>query len=218
MDLEEKIFDHFDTLRVAPVPLPAGLVNTTTVLFSGRLVDYSTLKSMTFLSLYNLEDQKAMLQALDGFLERNYTAVAAWRDRLQERFGGETSNEAYFGIACGDSTSRTSDADVILSTMEKARELSRVAGAAGPSNGPLSLSVCSQWRFDAKERYLGDFHAETKDPILIINNRFDPATPIDSAYNVSTGLVGSRVLEVNGIGVSDDNHPVHRRSANEESL
>lgn len=49
---------------------------------------------------------------------------------------------------------------------------------------------CAQWKLPAKERYDGDFDVGTRNPVLIINNRFDPVTPLASARNQSSAQRG----------------------------
>jgi hypothetical protein len=97
---------------------------------------------------------------------------------------------------------RSDDQELVLDGMKAASRISRIAGGAGPSNGlGLRSSICAQWQISAKERYLGDYKVATRNPVPIVNNRYDPATPLESARNVSAGLAGSRVVEVNRIGV-----------------
>ncbi|CAG9940268.1 unnamed protein product [Clonostachys rosea f. rosea IK726] len=124
-ELQAKIYAMIDAARANPIALPLEHARYDTTIVRGTVVDYSTLKTMDFLSLYE----------------------------------------------------------------------------ASPSNGlGLRSSICAQWQISAKERYLGDYKVATRNPVPIVNNRYDPATPLESARNVSAGLAGSRVVEVNRIG------------------
>ena len=141
-----------------------------------------------------------MLSGLDGVLSGNYSAYVDWRAVGGGSFA--SPNEAVYGIWCSDKVPRTSDINDIIPGIEKASNISRIAGASGPAYGIIS-PVCAQWPYEAKERYGGDFHVKTKNPVLLLGNQYDPATPIESAHNVSSGFEGSRVLELeNSIGVS----------------
>jgi pimeloyl-ACP methyl ester carboxylesterase len=61
-------------------------------------------------------------------------------------------------------------------------------------------SPCAVWEgFDA-DRYLGPFDAETANPVLVVGNRFDPATPYEGAQLVHELLDDSRLLTVEGWG------------------
>lgn len=66
---------------------------------------------------------------------------------------------------------------------------------------PAISMICTRWKMQAKEVYIGDFQAQTKKPVLFIGNTGDGFTPLVSAYNVSSGFKDSVVLEVNGYGV-----------------
>lgn len=61
---------------------------------------------------------------------------------------------------------------------------------------------CTQWKMSAKEHYIGDFRVKTRNPVLLIGNTWDRATPFVSAQNVSDALEGSVLLRRNGYGAS----------------
>ncbi len=60
-------------------------------------------------------------------------------------------------------------------------------------------SQCASWQAKPKERYTGPWTAKTDKPALIINNRFDPATPLAGAVELSRTL-NSRLLIAEGWG------------------
>ncbi|CAG9982166.1 unnamed protein product [Clonostachys byssicola] len=199
-ELQEKIYAMIDAARANPIALPLEHARYNTTIVRGTVVDYSTLKTMAFLSLFDAPKQTRMLAGLDGVLRGDWAAYAAWRDVLDDAFASMLDSEVCLGIMCGDSTPRSDDPELVLEGIRAASRISRIAGGAGPSNGlGLRSSMCAQWRVAAKERYLGDYKAVTKNPVLIVNNRYDPVTPLESARNVSAGLAGSRVVEVNNI-------------------
>jgi pimeloyl-ACP methyl ester carboxylesterase len=78
------------------------------------------------------------------------------------------------------------------------------AGTAGEGYfGPLwtwITSICAQWPFHDDDRYTGPFTATTANPILVIGNDFDPATPYPGAQAVASMMPGARLLTVHGWG------------------
>jgi pimeloyl-ACP methyl ester carboxylesterase len=66
------------------------------------------------------------------------------------------------------------------------------AGAVG--------SVRGDWPGHATERYVGPWNAKTKTPILLISNRFDPATGYCNAQVAQRRLGNAVLLTENGFG------------------
>lgn len=66
---------------------------------------------------------------------------------------------------------------------------------------------CIVWDTDAREQFPGPYsniksQVKTKNPILFINTRFDPVTPLISAEQSAKGFANAVVLKSNGTGVS----------------
>ncbi|MET8777353.1 alpha/beta hydrolase [Nocardia sp. NPDC004654] len=61
-------------------------------------------------------------------------------------------------------------------------------------------SMCAFWQSTPSDRYTGPWEVRTDTPALILNSRFDPATPLSGALDVAQHLDGSRVLIHEGIG------------------
>jgi hypothetical protein len=59
---------------------------------------------------------------------------------------------------------------------------------------------CLAWPARAQDRYTGPWSAPTSARILLVNNRFDPATPHQNAVTMNRLLPRSRLLTVNGWG------------------
>lgn len=188
--------------RTNPIAIPLEHARYDTTIVRGTVVEYSTLKTMAFLSLFGAGTQTQMLAGLDGALREDWAAYAAWRDALDGAFASQLDSEVCLGISCGDSTPRSDDPELVLDGMKAASCISRIAGGAGPLNGlGLRNPICAQWQISAKERDLGNYKVATRNPMLIVNNMYDPATPLESARNVSAGLAGSRVVKESKIGV-----------------
>ncbi len=61
-------------------------------------------------------------------------------------------------------------------------------------------SICAEWTFADADRYVGPFTASTANPVLVVGNRFDPATRYEGAQTVEALLPSSTLLTVNGWG------------------
>lgn len=61
-------------------------------------------------------------------------------------------------------------------------------------------SVCAEWPFRNADRYAGPFTAATANPVLVVSNRFDPATSYAGALTVDALLPNSSLLTVEGWG------------------
>jgi pimeloyl-ACP methyl ester carboxylesterase len=60
--------------------------------------------------------------------------------------------------------------------------------------------VCGPWQGRSSERYAGPWTARTSAPVLLLNNRYDPATPYGNAVHVHDLLPNSALLTVDGVG------------------
>jgi len=61
-------------------------------------------------------------------------------------------------------------------------------------------SICAEWRGADADRYTGPFTARTANPVLVVGNRFDPATRYEGAALVHDLLPYSALLTVHGWG------------------
>jgi hypothetical protein len=181
--LEEMLYDYFETLRFNPVPLlsqnfPGG----------GLPVDYSIIKG-SILALLNFPSAWPLIA-------NGIAATIAGSPPL-EIAGEVPPQDALSGIKCSDVLTRLDNYTDWSPQAEARLGLSRFAG-------DLAWEVayrCGQWKLPAKERYDGDFRVRTKNPVLLIGNTFDPVTPLVSARNVSETLEGSVLLQQDSYGV-----------------
>jgi pimeloyl-ACP methyl ester carboxylesterase len=63
-----------------------------------------------------------------------------------------------------------------------------------------SSSICQPWPGHDPDRYTGPWTAQTANSVLVIGNRFDPATPYRGAITQAHLLPGSRLLTLDGWG------------------
>ena len=61
-------------------------------------------------------------------------------------------------------------------------------------------SACAVWEGFDQDRYLGPFNRRTRNPLLVVGNRFDPATRYEGAQIVHDLMPGSSLLTVEGWG------------------
>lgn len=194
-DLEETVFGLIDTLKFNPIAI------------GGVLVDYTIIKDAILGTLYG--------PALWGQLAVGLASLASGTGNVTEavlefvqQYAGEldldSAAETTSAIKCGDKAVRASSTGAaglnsVRPVVERLENQSRVGG------DKLSWFVprCAQWQLDAKERYDGDFNVQTKNPVLVIGNTFDPVAPLVSARNLSETLSGSVLLQHDGFGVSN---------------
>jgi pimeloyl-ACP methyl ester carboxylesterase len=66
--------------------------------------------------------------------------------------------------------------------------------------GVFDMMSCAFWPAQDADRYTGPWSRRTAAPILVLNSRFDPSTPLHGAYEGARQLARSRVLVVEGAG------------------
>ncbi|MEV4317947.1 alpha/beta hydrolase [Actinocrispum sp. NPDC049592] len=110
-----------------------------------------------------------------------------------------TSNrtEAFNAIQCSDSDVPT-DPEVYAryAESEDARvpDFGRIA--------VLDMMSCAFWRAKDDDRYTGPWNRWTSAPILVLNNRYDPSTPLHGAQDGAAELARARVFVTEGYGHS----------------
>ncbi|MFC4377421.1 alpha/beta hydrolase [Nocardia halotolerans] len=105
--------------------------------------------------------------------------------------------EAFYSIQCTDSAVPTDPA--VYSRVGAAEDL-RVPYFG--RTAVFNATPCAFWPVHDTDRYTGPWNRETAAPILILNSRFDPATPLHGAYAGAGQLADARVVVVEGAGHS----------------
>ena len=75
----------------------------------------------------------------------------------------------------------------------------RRSGVVGPY-WTWDYEPCSTWPVRSASRYAGPWNRPTANPVLVIGNTFDPATPYRSAVAMSRRLARARLLTLDGYG------------------
>jgi pimeloyl-ACP methyl ester carboxylesterase len=144
----------------------------------------------------------ALLQALwtssePGGAQPAPTAGAEARDagpEAEERYAGP---EQALALICAESPNpRHPGVFRALAALTYAR-----AGDVG-LRWSWATEPCASWPATAADRYAGPWDHPTANPILVINNTFDPATPYEGGVAMAQALAGARLLTVAGYGHS----------------
>ncbi|APE33247.1 hydrolase [Nocardia mangyaensis] len=105
--------------------------------------------------------------------------------------------EAFYSIQCADSTVPTDPA--VYSRVAATEDL-RVPWFG--RTAVFNATPCAFWPATDADRYTGPWNRRTAAPILVLNSRFDPATPLHGAYAGAAQLADARVVVVEGAGHS----------------
>lgn len=174
--------------------LPDGLGGTTPL-------TYADLVSITLGALYDpgaWPDLAILLQDLDTLA--NAPATTASLHALRVRLGAAQEPypnfvEGFPGVACSDSDNP-----------EHAEAWPRSAADADRAHPYFGRpwtwisSPCQAWPGRDTDRYTGPFTKATAHPVLVIGNRYDPATRYQGAVTVAHLLPRSRLLTLAGWG------------------
>ncbi len=104
--------------------------------------------------------------------------------------------DANWAITCADSPNPGNPAN--YSVIGQLRDKT-----VAPYFGSRWASVtrpCAFWSARSSEKWTGPWNSTTQQPILVIGNRFDPATPYTNAVRVNKLLPNSTLLTLNGVG------------------
>ncbi|KAL4909923.1 hypothetical protein BDW74DRAFT_173401 [Aspergillus multicolor] len=190
-ELEAAAYELLEISKYRPFPV-------------GRLVvDYAALKSTYAQSLYTQRAWPFMTKLVDVFFYGTESSIEEVDALPQINLTASTlpsmaaNDFALAGIYCSDNQVRTESFDEFVPVIDRLYSISKIMGDVGVG----SYSRCQQWKIKPKETYTGSFdHVQTKNLPLFIGNTLDGHTPLQSAYNVSSGFEGSVVLEIDGYG------------------
>jgi pimeloyl-ACP methyl ester carboxylesterase len=133
-----------------------------------------------------------------ALLQRLYDAPAA---SVRSAAAGEpyTANrtEAFNAIQCSDSDVPTDPAVYSRYAESEDRRVPYFGRIA-----VLDMMSCAYWRAAAADRYTGPWNRPTSAEILVLNNRYDPSTPLKGARDGAAELARARVFVTEGYGHS----------------
>jgi pimeloyl-ACP methyl ester carboxylesterase len=163
--------------------------------------DYDLVVTFAVVSLYELAS---------GFIGYDWPWLANLLEPLWE---GSTDPDRYppftasvsgqqtvqlLAVKCAESPNpRDPDAYFALADLATER-----AGAVGPYWAWLD-EECAAWPAIAADQYTGPWNTPTANPILLLNNTGDPATPYSEAVVMARALANARLLTIDGYGHAD---------------
>jgi pimeloyl-ACP methyl ester carboxylesterase len=193
---------RFDRLARRLLRQPAEFTDPTTG--ETFVVTYNELIGATLGVLYDpaaWPDWAVVLQALDE--QTRPAAAAAALKALRARLGGGEFQqedypnfvEGFPGVAC----SETHNPSNVGAWSRAARAQDRQFPYFGRPWTWFS-SACEPWPGWDDDHFDGPWNHTTANPVLVVGNRFDPATPYHGAVTVDRLLPNSRLLTLAGWG------------------
>lgn len=189
---EQKYAELADRLRTDPllVPVPGQ---------PAQPVTYSTLVTVTVSLLYQAGNWPLLGELLQAAYSGDGAAVAAVLEGMPQPpmpEGYQNYPDVNAAITCGD-TDNPGDPHRYG---EVARELDATTAPYVGSRWAYLALDCAMWTGRATERHTGPWDTWTRNPVLVIGNRYDPATPYRNAVLVDDLLPNSTLLTVDGVG------------------
>ncbi|KAI0350509.1 hypothetical protein OH77DRAFT_1430975 [Trametes cingulata] len=178
---------HDVFVKNASVPVTSGLIRSgmrPTMYFPSGWANYV---NSTYPSLF------AQVQQESAGLTANSLASRIARSSLAKRSEVPMVSYGAQAILCGDSidSQNMTMEDLFQNIITTSRNVSAMFSAAWPT----VPYYCSTWPVRAVERYQGPFNKTFANPILVIGNTLDPATPFVGAKHVAD-LLGDQAALV----------------------
>ncbi|MET7768296.1 alpha/beta fold hydrolase [Nocardia sp. NPDC005366] len=105
--------------------------------------------------------------------------------------------EAYYTIQCSDSVVPTDPSVYSRAAITEDQRIPHFGRVA-----VFDTTVCAFWRGHDADRYTGPWNRSASAQILVLNSRFDPATPLAGAVAGAAELASARVVVIEGAGHS----------------
>jgi pimeloyl-ACP methyl ester carboxylesterase len=164
----------------------------------GSTFGYSELVVSTIQSLFEPDGWDELAELLQQLYvaTRPRDAAARLRELGSQRSAPyDNTMEAAIASTCGE----TQNPRVPRVYRRLADQADREARYTGAFWTFITLP-CSRWAAQDRDRFVGPWSVRTRNPLLLLNPRFDPAVPHANAVTMSRLLSGSRLLTINGWG------------------
>jgi len=166
---------------------------------SDGLVTYADLVSVTLTALEDPATWPGLagtLQQLDSLTRPQGAAAQGRRTRVAMfQQGYHNILEGLPGVACSDS-----DNPNHVGAWPRAADASDGRAPYFGRYWTWLSSICQPWPGRDPDRYTGPWTKQTANPVLVVGNRFDPATPYQGAVTLARLLPRSRLLTLDGWG------------------
>lgn len=144
-----------------------------------------------------------LAEQLDQAAAGDGSAMATAARRGFQAFPGSPMGDGLTAIWCADSPARRSS----RAWPQVIGRLTDVSFARGPVMGWLAWAPCASWPTRSADRYTGPWDASTQNPILVMDNRFDPDTAFANAGRSSRRLGNAVLLKQQGYGHTTPSDP-----------
>ncbi|KAJ7187332.1 hypothetical protein C8R46DRAFT_1059501 [Mycena filopes] len=195
-EIEARLEDFFDTLALAPLPVPFAVRPGFLTSGAARALLLMYLERPPLWS----ESANAIAEAMAGNGTLLFNKLATPRPQTSPHY-----DLARLGVTCMDSPPPRSSAE-IPTAEDLAAELLRAMREVSPHFG-ASVSVgepdggCQYWPVRGPERFAGPWNATLEWPMLIVSNTMDPITPIQSGLRINSLMPEStRIIIQDGPG------------------
>jgi pimeloyl-ACP methyl ester carboxylesterase len=157
---------------------------------------YAQAISATVHDLYFTSHWADRAAALQRLWEAGPSALAAPARAAGSRAASEVyaGEEQELAIGCGEVPSPRARAFPGIDAFARRR-----SGVVGPF-WAWDYEPCSTWPVRSAHRYTGPWDHRTANPVLVIGNTFDPATPYRGAVAMARQLGRARLLTMDGYG------------------
>ena len=190
----ERVNGLFARVKRAPIPAPKARPPGA-LTYSDLLVS-----QFNFLRLPETwpQDAKDLAAAVGG----DGSALLSMTRQLETPAGlmGAATSAA---ISCADASAQMG----LRSWPRVIGRLSREDRLYGTLLGWWLWAPCASWPVRGQDNYRGPWNATTKNPILLIGNRYDPATPYINAVRSARRLGNAVLLTFNGYGHTSIHDP-----------
>lgn len=193
----ESLMNTFrDKLEVVTSAANAEANATTTNSLGGQLLHF---KNLILAGLYSATDYPSVASRIEGFFKGNETAMFAPGGLNITSTWNPHAMTANIGIACVDSSFRAEDPDDLFSIYQ-----AHLAQASWGDTLMPTRTRCARWKFSPAEEIKLDKmrSVNTNLPVLVVNGKYDPVTPLSGAWEIAAQFKGSRLLVHEGVGVS----------------
>jgi pimeloyl-ACP methyl ester carboxylesterase len=137
----------------------------------------------------------ALQEIYDATFSPSAASSAAAPALSAAAFAYDNGFDAFLGVACADTVNPRDPAAWPRAIARQAQPAPYFAVNWGYASEP-----CSTWPVVNEDHYLGPFDRATAAPVLVIGNRWDPATPYHGAKTVDELLPRSRLLTLDYAG------------------
>ena len=164
----------------------------------GSTFGYSELVVSTIQSLYEpdvWDELAGLLQQLYGATQPRDTAVRLRELASQRSSSYDNTIEAYIASVCSE-TQNPRAPRVYRRVAKEAEQQARYVGAYWTY---ITLP-CSRWPAQDRDSFAGPWSVRTRNPLLLLNPRFDPATPHHNALDHEPGTAEQPLVDGQRLG------------------